>query len=345
MTAGIGRLAGSVYRFAAGRPYPGGPRTRLPVLMYHRVVARPDPLLTDVPDAAELADQLRVLSQVFTVLPLEEAADRLQAGTLPARAACITFDDGYRDNYEIALPLLKQFGLTATFFVATGFIDGGRMFNDTVVECVRRLNGRSLDLSGIGLGQRSASDDRSRIALAEDIVQAIKYVSLERREEVLSDLTAQVNEPLPDNLMMTPEQVRSMARQGMTVGGHTSRHPILAKLDPAEAEREIFGSRDTLVSLLDEPPRCFAYPNGRPYTDYTAEHIDMVRRAGYRCAVSTAWGVAERHTDRFQLPRFGPMERHPAVFVARLMRMSSHHQPRLVTADPDRPAPSAPRSG
>ncbi|WKB53897.1 polysaccharide deacetylase family protein [Eleftheria terrae] len=323
-------MAAALLRTAARLTYPGGSRSPLPILMYHRVVPRHDPLLPDVPDAARLADQFRALSQAFTVLPLEEAADRLQAGTLPPRAACITFDDGYRDNYDIALPLLKQFGLTATFFVATGFVDGGRMFNDTVIECVRRLQGRPLQLGSIGLGLRHADGTAARLRLADEIVQKIKYMGLTAREAFCAELQAQVGEPLPDDLMMTSSQVRDMARQGMTIGGHTRDHPILARLDRAEAAHEIAVNRDALASLLDEAPRCFAYPNGKPQLDYTGEHIDLVRQAGYRVAVSTAWGVATRETDRFQLPRFGPPDRHPAMFVARLMRMSCHSQPQLV---------------
>ncbi|AKJ29877.1 polysaccharide deacetylase family protein [Caldimonas brevitalea] len=337
--------AARLYRLGARSTYPGGCGSRLPILMYHRVVARKDPLLNDVPDAATLADQLRALSQAFTVLPLEEAVERLQAGTLPPRAACITFDDGYRDNYELALPLLQQFKLTATFFVSTGFLDGGRMFNDTVLESVRRLGAHQrIDLGEIGLGQRSVSDAASRIALADDIVAAIKYLPLERREEVCASLAGQVDTPLPDDLMMTSDQVRAMARAGMTIGGHTRHHPILARMDRDAAALEIMANRDALTSLLGAAPNCFAYPNGKPNADYTAEHMELVRQAGYRCAVSTAWGVATHEMNRYQLPRFGPPDRHPGVFVARLMRMSFHHRPELVAFPHDEPSSPRPVS-
>jgi peptidoglycan/xylan/chitin deacetylase (PgdA/CDA1 family) len=73
------------------------------------------------------------------------------SGALPERAAAITFDDGYADNFTRALPLLREQGLPATFFVATGFLDGGRMWNDTISEAIRRCNEDVVDLSAIGL--------------------------------------------------------------------------------------------------------------------------------------------------------------------------------------------------
>src|SRR5690242_15121760 len=102
----------------------------LSILVYHRVVAEPDPLVPEQVCAREFDLQLTVLGRWFTVLSLREAAARLRSGTLPMRSACVTFDDGYADNATIALPILRRRGVPATFFLATGFIDGGRMWND-----------------------------------------------------------------------------------------------------------------------------------------------------------------------------------------------------------------------
>ena len=80
---------------------------------------------------------MRFAKANFNVISLADGVAGLKRGCLPPRALSITFDDGYRDNHDIALPILLQLGLPATFFVATGFLDGGRMFNDTVIEAVR----------------------------------------------------------------------------------------------------------------------------------------------------------------------------------------------------------------
>ena len=95
---------------------------------------------------------MALLAAHFTVLPLSEAVERLARGALPARAVCVTFDDGYADNYAVAAPILPGMGSAATFFVAARYLDGGRMWNDTIIEAVRRATGPTLELSGLGLG-------------------------------------------------------------------------------------------------------------------------------------------------------------------------------------------------
>ena len=83
------------------------------------------------------------------MIPLDVAVDALKTGKLPARAAAITFDDGYADNRSIALPILKQHGLSATFFIATGYLNGGRMWNDTIIEAIRRSEAKKLEIGRI----------------------------------------------------------------------------------------------------------------------------------------------------------------------------------------------------
>ena len=124
----------------------------LSILIYHRVLAGPDPLFPERIDARRFEQHLRLLTRWFRVLPLGEAVARLRAGTLPSRAACITFDDGYADHAEVALPLLQRYGVTATFFVASGFLDGGCMWSDAVTDVVRHAPGERLNLTRSGFG-------------------------------------------------------------------------------------------------------------------------------------------------------------------------------------------------
>ena len=126
---------------------PAGHRGRLTVLIFHRVRPEPDPLFPRELDAAAFRERLSWLRAWFNVLPLDDAVDALARGSLPVRAAAITFDDGYADNHDVALPILREMGVPATFFIATGFLDGGRMWNDTVIEAIRRTPKPMLDLS------------------------------------------------------------------------------------------------------------------------------------------------------------------------------------------------------
>src|SRR3954470_23583304 len=142
----------------------GAPRTpRLSVLAYHRVLPERDRFLSDVPSAAEFEHRMRWVKANFDVLALGEAVRALREGRLPRRSLCITFDDGYADNYRIALPILRRLGLPATFFVATGFLDGGCMFNDVVIEALRVAAGPDLDLEDLGFGRHPVGSDDQRV--------------------------------------------------------------------------------------------------------------------------------------------------------------------------------------
>ena len=298
-----------------------GPFSRcLSILIYHRVVPQPDPLLPDVVCASEFDWQMAVLSRWFTVMPLRDAAARLRSGTLPLRAACVTFDDGYADNVTVALPILRRRGLPATFFLATAFIDGGRMWNDSVIETVRRAQGDALDARCLGLGMLPvASIDLRRRAISS-LLETTKYLPLEERLRRVEALGAGVSRDLPTDLMMTTEQVRTLHANGMDIGAHTVSHPILAKLDPEQAVSEIREGKKRLETIAGAPVTLFAYPNGKPGRDYCAEHVDMVKRLEFEAAVSTSWGVGRAASDPFQLPRFTPWDRTPGRFLLRLVQ-------------------------
>ena len=131
---------------------PTGERARLSILILHRVLPEPDALDPYAIDAPYFDAMCGWMMQAFKVLPLDEAVRRLRSGTLPARAAAITFDDGDADNHDVALPILQRHGLSATFFVATGYLNGGRRFNDSVTETLRRAAGPAIDLRHTLLG-------------------------------------------------------------------------------------------------------------------------------------------------------------------------------------------------
>ena len=312
-------IAAFAGRLAARVLSPGGRGGRLSILIFHRVLASPDPLLPDEPDANLFRWQLKTLAASFNVVPLAEAAAALHEGTLPPRAACITFDDGYADNAEVALPLLREQGLTATFFIATGYVGGGRMFNDSVIEVVRGLPGPRLAVEWLGVGTLPIGDVASRRAAIGRLLDALKYLPPAERQAAVERLVEESGVTLPDNLMMSAAQVRELADAGMEVGAHTVTHPILTRIDGSLARDEIARSRDEVAAMTGRPVRVFAYPNGRPGTDYDRTHVDIVRELGFEAAVSTARGVATRRSDRYQLPRFTPWDRTELRFTGRLL--------------------------
>ena len=122
------------------------------------------------------------------------------------------------------------------------------------------------------------------------------------------------------DLMMTSEQLRAAHVAGMTIGGHTVSHPILTRLDSAVAYGEIATGKERLEHVIGKSVDVFAYPNGKPGQDYAAEHVGMLRRCGFRCAGSTAWGAAKSGADLLQLPRFTPWSRERTHFGLQLLR-------------------------
>jgi peptidoglycan/xylan/chitin deacetylase (PgdA/CDA1 family) len=317
----------SLLRLAAGMRLTGG-SGRLPILMFHRVLEQEDPLQSDVMTARTFDSQMKMLAGAFKVLPLDEAVEALMRGNLPERAVTITFDDGYSDNYHVALPILKQHGLCATFFVASGFLGGGCMFNDTVIESLRTARVHTADLSAFELGVVQLGGVAQRQQLAQQIINTIKYFESGRRKDFCHELPKLLDSELPSNLMMSSEQVRSLAKAGMTIGGHTVTHPILAKISDQEAQREIVDNRAVLKDIVGDLPTMFAYPNGKPEADFAPKHAGMVKAAGYSLAVSTAAGVAQTKDSLFSLPRFGLRGDRPTAAGMRLLRMTYfEHQP------------------
>lgn len=297
----------------------GVPRSpRLSVLAYHRILPEHDPLLSAEPSAEEFEHRMRWVKANFEVLPLSEAVRALRENRLPKRALSITFDDGYADNYKVALPILLRLGLPATFFVATGFLDGGCMFNDIVIEALRCAGSAELHLDDLGLGKHPLGDPAQRAGAIDRILARLKYFEPERRRRAALEVARRAGSRVPTDLMMTSEQVRSLHAAGMEIGAHTVTHPILAEIPLGRARHEMAASRARLEQIIAAPVRLFAYPNGSPRRDYHAEHAALARELGFTAAVSTAWGAARAGDDLYQIPRFTPWDRADWRFGLRL---------------------------
>lgn len=308
---------------------PGGRRGSLLVLVFHRVLPTPDPLLESEPDAIGFAAELDLIARVCNVLPLHEAIERLVRGSLPSRAVSITFDDGYANNLTVAAPILQARRLPATVFIATGYIGQGCMWNDTVIESVRRA-GERLDLRDLGLAEFALSDVNARRSAISDILGALKHRAPDERLACTELIAQRVDLSKPSGLMMTEEQIRALSAFGIDVGAHTVTHPILKGLPVHRATREIAESKATLEAITRAPVTLFAYPNGKPNGDFDRTHVEMVRTSGFEAAFSTAWGAAGRDTDRYQIPRMLPWDRSPLRYALRLL--FTHRQQAVETA-------------
>jgi peptidoglycan/xylan/chitin deacetylase (PgdA/CDA1 family) len=288
------------------------------VLCYHRVLAESDPMRPFEISRVQFESQMAFLERGFNVLPLSEALSLREQGRLPRRAVSITFDDGYADNATQALPVLKRYGLPATVFVACDYLDGGRMWNDSVIEAVRSVEARDLDLRELGLDIYPVATPEQQRETATRIVGALKYAPPKERTDKVEALTAMVGASLPADLMLSHDQLQALIEGGVEIGAHTRRHPILTRLSDQEASAEISESKSILEGLTGRPVRLFAYPNGRPHRDYDQRHVRMVRESGYLGAVSTSHGAFRPGHDEFEIPRIAPWAEQVSKFGFRI---------------------------
>jgi len=295
---------------------------KLFILIYHRVLNEFDPMNPSEVDKGIFTWQMALLKKYFNVLSLHDGVQALNAGRLPPRAVCITFDDGYADNLLNAVPILSANQLPATFFVASDYLDGGIMWNDRIVETIRRLPQVSLDLSALQLGVYDIKTVQNKSSVASEIVAKVKHLDVSERQACV-DYIANLAKVLPTDLMLTTLQLKQLSESGMEVGGHTLSHPILSTLNAEQASHEIEHNKMILEGVLGESVRYFAYPNGKPGQDYLPEQVDMVKQSGYEAAVSTLWGVSNKKTDQWQLARATPWDRTPERFMMRMAAVYS----------------------
>jgi len=265
------------------------------VLTYHRFSEQPKGGFTH---ATALAEQLEYLNAHYTIVPLSAIGRYLIDGEpLPNAPAAITIDDGYRDAYDVAFPILRRHRAPATLFAATDFIDRkGWLWTDKLRYVEARRNPSS------SLNARRANAELKRLPNEEK----------DRRIAAIAQDAGVTLPALPpaDCGAITWEQAREMAAAGIEIGSHTVTHPILTQLDPAQLEYELRQSRSRLEHVLDREVALFCYPNG----DYNARVRGAVERAGYRIAVTTEGGLNDRSSDPLVLRRIHT-ERDIAHFV------------------------------
>jgi len=265
--------------------------------------------------AAAFQSQLKYVKRHYTVVPLDEMVDRIHAGrSLPRHAAAITFDDGYRDNYTQAYRLLRAEGLPATFYVTTGALDGGPPLWTAKLRYMVRTSTREQVVLPAGLGSAvSVRQPAERQAVFTSLIVALKHVPSTRRCELVEELAVAFGVSdfsALDGIMMSWDELREMSANGMTIGAHTVSHPNLPKTDVEEATREVCQSRDMIADQLGVPVPHFSYPNGRGAAHMNDSVREIVRRAGFRSAVTSLPGCVEVGADPWTLKRVGIYNRH-----------------------------------
>lgn len=323
------RVLGSRPAEAAWRSFAGSPR--LMILAYHRVLdidERLFPFDEDVISASpsEFRAQMEFVRRNFDVLSFADL-ERFESGEepWPKRPLIVTFDDGYRDNYTNAFPILKEFGLPATIFLTTGHIGSDQLFWwDEVAYCFKQTGKRSVSFRGVFTKRFNLSSAGRRRRAIQRVLEWAKEVDDDVRCRFIHRLH-QVLEVdslagLGAGMHLSWDDVRSMASSGIEIGSHTVTHPILSRVSEEKLDRELTESKATIEHELGTRVLSVAYPAGRS-SRFNEKVRSAVKNAGFRYGVSYEEGVMDPYRlDRFAMPRLHVERYHSAsTFRATLM--------------------------
>lgn len=253
--------------------------------------------------------QMQFVSRHFNVISfhdLDRALRDLQP--LPPRALIITFDDGYRDNYTTAFPILREFRLPATIFLATGHIGQVKLFWwDQIAYLIKRTERETIHIPELSETPVSLAGLPARHRAIERILAWLKQAPDEVRTGLVDGLSSRLDVEMPaglaEGMHMSWEEVKEMAARGIEFGSHSVTHPILARISEEQLTRELVESKREIEQRLGGEVVAFAYPAGRRSRINPAV-CQAVARHGYRYAVAFDEGIiTDLDKDRFTLPR------------------------------------------
>ncbi|OUV22183.1 MAG: hypothetical protein CBC55_05155 [Gammaproteobacteria bacterium TMED95] len=281
------------------------PSGRSGVLYFHRVLDKPSDNYPDDPTIDEFDELLSVLKNTFTIVSLKELASTRQVSRGKPLLG-ISFDDGYRDNFTNALPVLIKHGLKATFFIASQGTEEGILWQDKIIECVRANAGGSDALYGVG----GALDGLSESAKCRYLMEYLKRMKVFSRNAIIKDWEKTLGISSYPRLMLTREEIKVLSNEGHDIGGHTHNHVILSVESQQDVKNEITRNKDILEEIIGRKLDLFCYPNGHPSFDLDADiHPEMLREAGYSYAFTTLDGGIGKDSDDMLLSRFLPHRR------------------------------------
>jgi peptidoglycan/xylan/chitin deacetylase (PgdA/CDA1 family) len=288
-----------------------GMRGRLTVLTYHRVL--PDALCRGylfpslaVPESM-FRGQMATLARRCSVVTLEEGLGALMSGRFPERPmVAVTFDDGYADNVQLAVPIMDALGLRGTFFVVAGLIGtDGELWYDVAARRWSTASPAHLCAAVRACGiEPGWSDGKPPIEAWMALLKRMEPADRARAVDALPEPGPSDTRKHLDRLM-TPDELRGMQATGHVIGSHTMSHPLLPQLDADALDNELVRSRELIEGWLQSPVRGFCYPNG----DHDDRVIDAVKRAGYTSACTTRQGRNPVEADPFRLRR---VDMHPS---------------------------------
>jgi len=299
------QILNTIYSVGGFRPFHYLNRRDVLVLTYHRFAEESDPTVIS---RSEFEEHLGYLKKNSNVLSLADVVSRIDKGEdLPENTVVITIDDGYRDSFEIAYPLLKANDLPATLFVISDFLDGKIWLWTDIMRFVilsTRQDSISIEFEDKECVNADLSDRNSRIEAARLVNDRLKTLSDDAKSAKIDEIAEMLEvsvtaTPPSDYAPISWDQAREMDQNGISVESHTVSHPILTKISESRLKLELEESKSIIGQQLGREVHHFCYPNG----SYDERVRDAAEAAGYLSAVSTNYGFYVPGSDRYTIKR------------------------------------------
>lgn len=282
------------------------------VLMYHRVLSAVDSQPSFVQDgmyvtATSFEKQITFLRKRYKVVFFDDLIEMVRSGEDIGGHCAITFDDGWRDNYTEAFQLLKKYSIPATIYLATGFIDTGRIFwpdelayfLDKIMTDRSVIKGNQLLLNTF-LDEINMYQQVKRKTIIENGIEKIKGYPVDKREEILGCLRKMIKLNSFPRQLLNWEEVQEMSVSGLVrFDAHTVNHQILDQITLQNVREELFLSRESIERHLGTKVRTFAYPNG----NHTNSVRKILEELGFNAAVTTRKGFMSSSVPVLEVPR------------------------------------------
>jgi peptidoglycan/xylan/chitin deacetylase (PgdA/CDA1 family) len=283
------------------------------ILMYHSVMPDPDQHVDSlngiIHSQSSFRQQMELLAREYHPISLDELTTQLRTGgSLHRRSVVITFDDGYSDNYEVAMPILNELGVPATFYVTVDCVENRKLpwpsrlrwtLHKTSLAQWTDSRGKAWNLTDSAIREQAYSAACGECCRLSGKIQD-EYVDRFER-----DLDAAAPSSLR-SLMMTFDQVKGLLRHGHVVGSHTMSHPNIVHVTEQEAHRELGESKQRLESRLGSPIKHFSYPCPALFPPWNEKTVEQCRASGYESAVTTHSGVIRLGDNPLRLKRINP---------------------------------------
>ena len=295
----------------------------LAVIYFHRVLDQADPFLPDDPTIEVFENLISTISEHFSTFTISKALELQTVGRLPKLSLCISFDDGYADNYVNALPILDKYKVPATFFIATRGTKQGYLWNDVLLNSIRHSQVPELTVTD---NNWLLNSTENKVTAYLSVVNRLKFMPNKKRDENISKIVHQLGNIETQRCMMSEEQIRNLHLLGHEIGGHTTTHSILGVQDHNVALSEIQTNTFDLEQILDSKIKTFAFPNGYFPRDFDQSHIEMMKKCGYKFACSTNDGGITSKSDRYSISRFMPHRKERNQFCLSIEKIAGESE-------------------